>query len=303
MKDYYDILGVSSEASDAEIKTAYKKLAKKFHPDRNQGSRTSEDKFKEISEAYDVLSDGPKRKRYDALRRMRTGEASRMGETYDDGLRFEFAELFRDSVFGGRGGRSYGSGTTFSELLDEMFFGSEKNDGPKPGHQDVYAEISVPFLKAVNGGEVEFSYVQGARQTLKVKIPAGIEDGRQLRLKGLGKSGPGDSGDLLLTVRVQPDETFTRKGLDIHCDLNINIAQAVFGSTARIRTVYGDRIDVKIPPSTQSGTIFKLARLGIRAGDSVGDMFVVARLMVPNNMSRHQKELLKSFAESCGLEW
>ena len=290
MKDYYKILGVSDSAAEDEIKSAYKTLAKKYHPDKNHGNKQSEDKFKEMSEAYNVLSDSKKRKEYDALRRFggrNRGTNSEYSDNFSESELNDFIKNFRGTT------KSYGFGnqTSFSDILDEMFFGNTSQA------QEAHVELSIPFEKSIYGGDIDFVLNAGTARTIRVKLPEGIKDGEQLRIH------QNNSPDILLTVRVQPDPVFTRKGNDVYCDIPINFAQLVFGSSVRVKTVYGNYVEVKIPSGTQSGTMLKLAHLGVRHKGTKGDMYVTLTLSVPKNLSKKQKELLEEFAKETGLKW
>ncbi|HNO12535.1 MAG TPA: DnaJ domain-containing protein, partial [bacterium] len=259
MKDYYKILGVAENASSDAIKTAYKNLAKKYHPDRNPGNKQSEDKFKEMSEAYNVLSDAKKRKEYDTMRRF-GGRSS----GFADGDNFDLNDFMKNFGFGGQNA-SFRSSGGFSDLFDEMFFGK---GGVHTSEADQRVELTIPFEKSIHGGEVDFTLRQHGNQNLRVKIPAGIQDGEMLRIQNP------NIGTINLTIRVQPDKVFTRKGIDIFVDVQVNLAQLILGSSVRVHTVYGNAVDVKIQPGTQPGTILKLSGFGVKTSRNHGDMFV-----------------------------
>lgn len=290
MKDYYKILGVSQSASDEEIKTAYKALAKKFHPDKNHGNKQMEEKFKEMSEAYNLLSDPKKRKEYDALRQFGGRRTNTSYSPTDDFSESELNDFIRN--FRGAG-KSYGFGSSasFTDLLDEMFFGQSTRG------QESNVELSIPFEKSIYGGEVDFVIQHGGGRKIRVKLPEGISDGEQLRIH------QNNGIDIILTVRVQPDKHFIRKGHDIYCDISVNFAQLVLGSSVRVNTVYGNPIDIKIPAGTQSGTVLKLGGMGVKSKGKKGDMFVTLNLTVPANLSSKQKELLEMFAKDSGMKW
>lgn len=290
MKNYYQILGVSDSASEEEIKTAYKTLAKKYHPDRNHGNKQSEDRFKEMSEAYNVLSDPKRRKEYDSMRRF--GGRNRVNNNeYSDN--FSESEL-NDFIKNFRGTtKSYGfeNRPSFSDILDDMFFGNTAQA------QEAHVELSVPFEKSIYGGDVDFVFNSGSSRTIRVKLPEGINDGEQLRIH------QNNSPDILLTVRVQPDAVFTRKGNDVYCEIPVNLAQLVLGSTVKVKTVYGSHVEVKIPSGTQGGTMLKLSHLGIRHKGAKGDMYVTLILSVPKNLTKKQKEVFECFAKESGMKW
>ncbi len=275
MKDYYQILGVSESATTAEIKSAYKRLAKQFHPDKNPGNRSAEERFKEISEAYNVLSDEKAKRQYDAMRR--TG-----GRVDADG--FDISDLFKGFGFG----RQYAGARSgsFGDIFEDLFAGQS------PTRDDAY-EASIPWEKSIHGGDIEFEI--GGRR-VKVNIPAGVEDGAKLNVRG-------PAGTFILNIRVQPDSLFTRRGFDVYCEISVNIAQLVFGSKIRLRTVYGNKIDVRIPAGTQPGTSLRVSGAGIRDARASGDMYVRLQLTIPRNLTEKQKSLLESFAESLELKW
>jgi DnaJ-class molecular chaperone len=290
VKDYYKILGVSESAVEDEIKTAYKTLAKKYHPDKNHGNKQSEDKFKEMSEAYNVLSDPKKRKEYDTMRRFggRNGGGNHAySDNFSENELNDFIKNFKGTS------KSYGfeNRASFSDILDEMFFG---NTGQA---QESHVELSIPFEKSVYGGDVDFVFNGGSARTIRVKLPEGIKDGEQLRIH------QNNSPDILLTVRVQPDPVFTRKGNDVYCEIPVNFAQLVFGSTVRVKTVYGNHVEVKIPAGTQSGTMLKLAHLGVRHKGVKGDMYVTMIVSIPRSLTKKQKELLEEYAKESGMKW
>ena len=280
-------MGVSQSASDDEIKSAYKSLAKKFHPDKNHGNKQMEEKFKEMSEAYNVLSDPKKRKEYDTLKRFggRRGNTSYSSDDFSESELNDFIRNFRGA------GKSYGFGndTSFSDLLDEMFFGRGQS-------QEMQVELSIPFEKSIFGGEVDFATNRGSNK-IRIKLPEGIADGEQLRIH------QNNGSDILLTVRIQSDRFFTRKGNDIHCELQVNFAQLVFGSSVRVKTVYGNHVEIKISAGTPSGTVLKLTHLGVKNKNKKGDMFVTLNLVVPKNVSGKQKALLEEVAKELGMKW
>jgi DnaJ-class molecular chaperone len=285
MRDYYEILGVDRGATPEEIKKAYRKLAVQYHPDKNPGDKVAEDKFKEASNAYSVLSDPDKRRVYDIR-----------GHAGVDGMGFEgyrtmddiFANLNLDEIFGrgfGRGGGFGGFGDAFGDA-----FGQRRTTAPARG-RDIRMNISVPFSDAVLGSKKEVT-VQGKRITLT--IPPGIEDGKTLRIRGQGESlGIGTSGDLLVTVSVQPHPTLTCDGLDLLTDAKISMTTAALGGSVRVKTLTED-VDLKVSPGTQPGTQLRLRGRG--AADTSGrkgDLRVRLIVEIPKSLSRKQRSLLK----------
>ena len=358
-RDYYEVLGVSKGASEDEIKRAYKKLARKYHPDMNPGDKEAEEKFKEVNEANEVLSDPEKKARYD---------------------QFGFAGVDPSYGAGAGGAGGYGGGFDFGDLGDIFgsFFGGgfgggqTRRNGPQRG-ESIRASVSVTFTEAAFGCEKEVSIERseqcasckgsgcapgttpeicpdchgsgmvqvqqrtpmgvfassrpcqrcrgtgkiihqpcadcggsGAvrkRKTIKVTIPAGIDHGQTISLRGQGNAGKngGPAGDLLITVMVRPHELFRREGNDVFCEAPITFRQAVLGATLEIPTIDGP-VKYDIPEGTQTGTVFRLRGKGIPAlnGRGRGDQYVTVTIETPRNLNREQKEALKRFDETLG---
>ena len=358
-RDYYEVLGVSKGASEDEIKKAYKKLARKYHPDMNPGDKEAEEKFKEVNEANEVLSDPEKKARYD---------------------QFGFAGVDPSYGAGAGGAGGYGGGFDFGDLGDIFgsFFGGgfgggqTRRNGPQRG-ESIRASVSVTFTEAAFGCEKEVSIERseqcttckgsgcapgttpeicpdchgsgmvqvqqrtpmgvfassrpcqrcrgtgkiihqpcadcggsGAvrkRKTIKVNIPAGIDHGQTISLRGQGNAGKngGPAGDLLITVMVRPHELFRREGNDVFCEAPITFRQAVLGATLEIPTIDG-QVKYDIPEGTQTGTVFRLRGKGIPVlnGRGRGDQYVTVTIETPRNLNREQKEALKKFDETLG---
>ena len=357
-RDYYEVLGVSKGASEDEIKRAYKKLARKYHPDMNPGDKEAEEKFKEVNEANEVLSDPEKKARYD---------------------QFGFAGVDPSYGAGAGGAGGYGGGFDFGDLGDIFgsFFGGfgggqTRRNGPQRG-ESIRASVAVTFTEAAFGCEKEVSIERseqcasckgsgcapgttpeicpdchgsgmvqvqqrtpmgvfassrpcqrcrgtgkiihqpcadcggsGAvrkRKTIKVTIPAGIDHGQTISLRGQGNAGKngGPAGDLLITVMVRPHELFRREGNDVFCEAPITFRQAVLGATLEIPTIDGP-VKYDIPEGTQTGTVFRLRGKGIPAlnGRGRGDQYVTVTIETPRNLNREQKEALKRFDETLG---
>ena len=290
--DFYDILGVSENASDQEIKRAYRNLAKKYHPDTHKGDKAAENRFKEISEAYAVLKDADKRKKYDNMRKYGGGFSG----NYQN---FDFEDLGPMFRGGFKGQRSAGFGG-MSDIFSE-FFGGSTGQAPRAHRgQDVSAELTIPFDLAVSGGKQVIN-VNGQR--LSVHIPVGAEENKKIRLRGQGRPGVagGMAGDLIVTLHVAPHAIFTRKGVDIYSISPINIVQAALGSKVRVQTYNQGLVDLKIPPGTQHGKLFKLKELGINDGKDQGDHYVEVNVVIPKDLNSKAKEALKKFADSMGL--
>ena len=357
-RDYYEILGVSKGASEDEIKKAYKKLARKYHPDMNPGDKEAEEKFKEVNEANEVLSDPEKKARYD---------------------QFGFAGVDPNYGAGGAGG-GFSGGFDFGDLGDIFgsFFGGgfgggqARRNGPQRG-ESIRASVSVTFKEAAFGCEKEVTIQRseqcttckgngcapgttpeicpdchgsgvvqvqqrtpmgvfassrpcqrchgtgkiihqpctdcggtGAvrkRKTIKINIPAGIDHGQTISLRGQGNAGKngGSAGDLLITVMVQPDETFRREGVDVFCEAPITFAQATLGATLEIPTIDG-KVKYDLPEGTQTGSVFRLRGKGIPVlnGRGRGDQYVTVNVETPRNLTREQKEALRTFSDMLG---
>ena len=358
-RDYYEVLGMQKGASEDEIKNAYKKLARKYHPDMNPGDKEAEEKFKEVNEANEVLSDPEKKARYD---------------------QFGFAGV--DPNYGaGAGGGAYGGGFDFGDLGDIFgsFFGGgfgggqRRNPNAPQRGESIRASVSVSFTEAAFGCEKSVTLerseqcptckgngcapgttpeicpdchgtgtVQTRRQTpmgvfasngpcrkcggtgrlihqpcpdcrgtgavrkrktIKVNIPAGIDHGQTISLRGQGNAGRngGPAGDLLITVMVQPHELFRRDGVDVFCEAPITFAQAVLGAELEIPTIDG-KVKYSIPEGTQTGTVFRLKGKGIPVlnGRGRGDQYVTVTIETPRNLNKEQKEALRRFSETLG---
>ena len=358
-RDYYEVLGIQKGASEDEIKKAYKKLARKYHPDMNPGDKEAEEKFKEVNEANEVLSDPEKKARYD---------------------QFGFAGV--DPNYGaGAGGGAYGVGFDFGDLGDIFgsFFGGgfgggqRRNPNAPQRGESIRASVSVSFTEAAFGCEKSVTLerseqcptckgngcapgttpeicpdchgtgtVQTRRQTpmgvfasngpcrkcggtgrlihqpcpdcrgtgavrkrktIKVNIPAGIDHGQTISLRGQGNAGRngGPAGDLLITVMVQPHELFRRDGVDVFCEAPITFAQAVLGAELEIPTIDG-KVKYSIPEGTQTGTVFRLKGKGIPVlnGRGRGDQYVTVTIETPRNLNKEQREALRRFSETLG---
>ena len=244
-KDYYELLGVARDASEQDINRAYRKLALKYHPDKNKGDANAEERFKEISEAYSVLSDQEKRRTYDQYGSAGLEDIGFQGFRTTDDVISEFGDLFSE-IFGGPRGRARGSSPFDQTGFGEQFF-------PQQDGENIRHTITIDFLDAVRGGKRELRTSSG--RTITVTIPAGIDSGSVLKLAGQGAPGQrgGRDGDLLLKVEVSSHPDFTRAGLDVHSTEKIPLRTAILGGTHEVRTVDGKKIDLKIPAGTSSG--------------------------------------------------
>ncbi len=278
-KDYYSVLGVDRAATEKEIKAAYRKLARKYHPDVNAGDKRAEEKFKEVAEAFAVLSDKSKRAQYDR------GGHKAFGPGFDPFAGFD------------AGSFDFGSGD-ISSILEMFGMG-----GRRPGARrraargaDLRLELSVSFETAVLGGEIGI-VVPHTGERVKVRLPAGIDDGSMVRLPGKGEGGPGiAAGDAYVTVHVTPHPAFRRDGLDLHCDVSIGLARAALGGRVVVQTLDGPAT-IEIPAGSRSGQKFRLKGRGVpgSAGRPGGDLYAVVQIEPPKRLDARSRELLEEF--------
>ena len=291
-KDYYGVLGVERDASAADIKRAYKRLARKFHPDVSK-EPDAEERFKQVGEAYDVLRDTDKRATYDNL-----GSGWHAGD--------EFSPPPGWNVEANFGGGNAGEKFDFSDFLDSMFGGRAPDGDPFGAHfhdarargGDERAKIVVTLEEAFHGGERSLSVKsgRGATRKLKVKIPAGIQDGQQIRLAGQGRTGPGGrSGDLFLSVELAPHPIFRMQGRDVHMNLPITPWEAALGATVKVPTL-GSKVDLKIPAGSQTGRKLRLKGKGL-SGSKAGDQYVTLQIVTPAADDEAAKRFYRSMAE------
>jgi molecular chaperone DnaJ len=374
-KDFYSVLGVGSGASQDEIKKAYRKLAKKYHPDANASDPKAAERFKEISEANNVLGDVAKRKQYDEMRRLGAfdggfggfgGGSSRSAGARGAGAGGQTIN-FQDFDIGGLGG--------LGDLFSSMFGGGDTREtarqrGPEKG-QTVEATLDIPFRTAARGGKVPIelevseecptchgtgaapgaslricpecngrgviSFGQGGfavnrtcpvclgrgqvptepcptchgsgdvrvKRKVLINVPAGVDTGSKIRLKGQGGKGPqgGPAGDLIITFNVLADKFYRRDGLDVIATVPLNIAQATLGTKISVKTLDGKKVAIKIPPGTPSGKRFRVRGQGIQKGEKKGDLIVEVSIQVPEKLSEEQERMMKEFAESGGMKY
>ncbi|MCH7963700.1 MAG: DnaJ domain-containing protein [Bacteroidetes bacterium] len=302
-KDYYKILGVEKSASQDEIKKAYRKLAMKYHPDRNQDNKKAEEKFKQITEANEVLSDPEKRKKYDTL-------GSNWKQYQSQGQGFEdFYSHFGSSGRGAQYSYSgnlddlFGNISGFSDFF-ESFFG---RSGAAAGRtqsvrsrkgQDFEATLYIPLIETYNGTTKEIS-VGGKR--VRVKISPGTKDGKKLRLKGLGNEGMngGEKGDLYLTLKIEKDPYFDLDSNNLYYDLYVDLYTAVLGGKKQVITLGGKTINITIPEGTDSGKVLRLKGLGFPISENskiYGDLLVRIKVELPQNLTKEEKELFEKLA-------
>ena len=277
-KDYYEILGVKKSATEDEIKKAYRTLAKKYHPDKNKGNKEAENRFKEISEAYAVLSDKEKREQYDRLGR----EAFSFGAGGQNPFAgFDFGQFRARASRGSAGGRrSTGNAGGFTDIFSDLFGGATGGFEQIPMRgSDINAELSIDFRDAVLGTTMDLT-VNGSH--IKVKIPEGVADRQTIRLRGKGSPGSGGPpGDLNVLVHVRPHPFFERRGDNIHINLPITVGEAIRGAEIEVPTIHGP-VRAKIPPGTQGGQTFRLSGKGVR---KKGDHYYRVEIVVPKRVS------------------
>jgi len=289
-KDYYEILGVPRTAGEKELKAAYRRLARKHHPDVNPGNKAAEEKFKEVSEAFAVLSDAEKRAKYD-----RGGhEAFEPGFDPFQGASVNFEDL------------GLGNLSDLFELFGGGRGGRRTARGPQPG-QNLNLEMSLPFVDAIHGTTLEVAIprevVRNGRRSrvhenVKVRIPAGIDDGERIRIPGKGNEGSGGSpGDAYVNIRVEPHPLFRRDGDDLVVEIPVGVVKPTLGGDVEVPTLDG-RATIKLPPGTRSGQRFRLKGRGIppHAGRAAGDLYAVVQIVTPRDLDARSKELLLELA-------
>ena len=306
-KDYYKILGVSKDASPEEIKKAYRKLALKYHPDRTKGDKAAEEKFKEINEAYAVLSDPEKRKEYDTYG---AEDFSARFSEEDIFKGFDFNTIFREFGFGGGNAQSI-----FSQIFGNAMGGADQahyRRGPSfESHygefggtqrgikgQDLIYELTVTLDEVARPSKRVISYeIDGRRETISVKIPPGIDTGQKLRIPGKGQPGinGGPLGDLYIQIRVLDHPVFRRKGDDLYMKREIKYSDAVLGGRIEVTTIDGKTLKVKVPPGTQSGSKLRVPGYGMPRfkGKGRGDLYVEVNVAVPKHLTDEQKRAVE----------
>lgn len=301
VRDYYSVLGVPRTASDKEIRSAYRKLARKYHPDLNPGDKTAEARFKELQTAYEVLSDPEKRKKYDQfgpnweqVERAQAGfDASGFGGRSPGGIHFDFGP---------------GAGADFSEILENLFGGMGGFGGTRTGPrtrmrprrgEDVEHQVTISLEEAFHGTTriLEMPGLNGApARRLEVRIPPGAKTGSRIRLANEGGPGygGGPNGDLYLVVTVLPHGLFERKEDDLHVEVPLPLVTAVLGGEVQVPTING-RVALRIPPETQNGQIFRLAGKGMPRlnGSGAGDMFAKMKIVLPTKLTPRERELFE----------
>ncbi|GAA1058132.1 molecular chaperone DnaJ [Agromyces luteolus] len=306
-KDFYATLGVSKDASDADIKKAYRKLARKYHPDQNPGDAAAEAKFKEISEANSVLSDPEERKEYDAVRAMGGGARfTAPGGAGAGGFEDVFGGMFGQQ---GAGGTRYtfrqgGAGGDYDDLLGGLFGGGRFGQptggyrgygGPTKG-RDVTASTTLDFITATKGDRITLQTAEG--REISVNVPAGVADGQKIRLRGKGHPSPdgGEPGDIVLTVKVRKHPVFERDGLNLRVTVPVTFAEAALGATIQVPTLGGDPVKLRVAPGTPSGRVLRVKGRGVETKKGTGDLLAVVQVAVPAHLSKDAEEKLRDFA-------
>ena len=294
--DYYKILGVDKTAAADEIKKKYRKLAMKYHPDKTKGDKAAEDKFKQISEAYAVLSDPEKRKQYDTYG---SSDFHQKFSQEDIFRNFDFGSLFKEFGFGG-------GGTRFSFGGEEPLFGGGRRRGPRQAQMkgsDVVYELPITLSEVVNGANRTISLQHaGHSETITVKIPAGMTNGKKLRLAGKGEASNfgGPSGDLYILAKVQADPIFRVEDHDLHVIREIKLTEALLGTTVLVPTVDKKEYSLTIPPGTKHKTKMRLAGKGLPAmkGGARGNLYVHIHVQMPKTMTEEQKRLISELSNT-----
>jgi DnaJ-class molecular chaperone len=328
-KDYYKILGVSKNASEKEIRSAYRKLARQYHPDVNPGDKAAEDKFKEINEANEVLSDPEKRKKFEELSdyyqqygRM-PGAATGGGPAGPGGARYEYRTVNPEDL-----NDLFGDQSPFSDFF-EQFFGSDFSDAGGSGFaraggqtragaagrarqqatvgQDIESQVEVKLAEAYTGATRVFELmdVDGSTKRIEVKIPAGVDEGSRIRIAGQGGPGTAGRGNLYLLVHMVPDTRFTREGTTLRTTVDVPLAIAMLGGEAHVATPDGRKLALRIPPATANGKSFRLRGQGmphLGQPDKCGDLYAEASVVLPTHLNDEQRRLFEAFAHSIGYD-
>jgi molecular chaperone DnaJ len=286
-KDFYKVLGVDKKAAADEIKKKYRALARDLHPDKTKGDAEKEEKFKAVSEAYEILSDAKKRAEYDEARSL----FERGGFRGPQGGGFQ-GEDFHD-VFGGGNPQDI-----FANL-----FGGGGRRGPRKG-QDLQTEATITFRESVFGTTLDLRLAtdRGQAQNISARVPTGVNDGAKIRVKGKGAQGEAGPGDLFIQLHVKPHPIFSRKGENLMITLPVTFAEAALGADIKVPTMAGDDVTVRIAPGTPNGRTLRVKGRGITKGSTTGDLLVTVEVQVPQRIDGKALEALKSFAEETATE-
>ena len=292
-KDFYATLGVPKDADAAQIKKAYRQLAKELHPDRNPGNASAERRFKDVGEAYAVLSDVDQRKQYDSIRAMGGGARFQAGGPGQAG----FEDVFGGMFGGAQGGQRGQSAGDFNDMFAQMFGGGAPR-GPQRGN-DIGAVTEVSFREAAQGATVTLGL---DTQRVTTRLPVGVQDGQKIRVAGKGRPGAngGPPGDLLLTVRVAKHPVFTMDGHNLLVTVPVTFAEAAMGATVDVPTLDGAKVSVKVPGGTPSGQVLRVKGRGLQGRDKPGDLLVKIEVDVPRKLSHGVKKAIEDLAQHLG---
>ena len=281
-KDFYKILGVSKDVSEAELKKVYRKLAREFHPDSNPGNAAAEARFKEISEAYSVLSDKTLRAEYDQIRAMGGGAR------------------FTGGPGGFPGGGFPGGASGFEDVFSNLFGGGMGGfggfGGPQRG-QDLSHRATIDFIDSIKGTTLKLNFDRGGQ--VQVKIPAGIQDGQKVKVRGKGSPSPngGEAGDLLVSVHVKPHPVFVRDGNNLRVSVPVTFVEASLGATISVPTLGGEPVKLKVSPGTPNGRVLRVKGKGVESSKGTGDLLATVEIAVPSHLSEKAKKKLEEFNE------
>jgi molecular chaperone DnaJ len=282
-KDFYAILGVDKKASGDEIKKKYRSLAREFHPDKTKGDDALEEKFKAVSEAYDILSDSKKRAEYDEARSLfeRGGFRGPMGGQGGG----DFSDLF--------------GGGSPNDIFANLFGGGGVRRGPRKG-QDLQTESTITFKEAIIGTtlELKLSLDGGKPQTITARVPAGVNDEAKIRVKGKGAPGEAGPGDLFILLHVKPHPIFSRKSENILLSLPVTFVEATLGADIKVPTLDGEEVTVRLAPGTPNGRTLRVKGRGIKKGSVTGDLLATIEVQVPQKIEGEANEALKKFADA-----
>lgn len=285
-KDFYKVLGVSKDVSEADLKKTFRKLARKHHPDSNPGDAQAEAKFKEISEAYDVLSDPQQREEYDQIRTMGAG-----GARFTSGGQ-GFEDIF--SGFGHQGGSFSFQGAPggFEDLFGGMFGGAAR--GPQRG-RDISTSTVLDLETAVAGTTITLR--TSSHETTKVRIPAGVKDGQKIKIRGKGEPSPdgGEPGDIILTVNVRKHPVYRREDNNLRLTVPITFTEAVLGATIEVPTLGGGSVKLRVQPGTPSGRVLRVKGRGVKTTKATGDLLAEVQVAVPSHLTEAQKAALDAW--------
>ena len=287
-KDFYKVLGVDKKATPDEIKKKYRSLARDLHPDKTQGDSALEEKFKAVSEAYDILSDAKKRAEYDEARSLfeRGGfRAPTGGGNFQGG---DFSDIF--------------GGGNPQDIFANLFGGAGMRRGPRKG-QDLQTESTISFKESIFGTTLELNLSSGGKkQNITARVPAGVNDGAKIRVKGKGAEGEAGPGDLFILLTVKPHPIFSRKGENLLLTLPVTFAEATLGADIKVPTLSGDDVTVRLAAGTPTGRVLRVKGRGIKKGAVTGDLLVTIEVQVPRRADGDAEKAIKAFAEATKSE-